>query len=309
MLRRSIGVFAVSARRPVASAAGVCFRHLRCGVDVDNDSVFMNETLLAYCEEREIAFTRSRPWHKNDQAFVEQKNGSVVRRIVGNRRLEGLAAAAALSRLYGTVRLFVNFFQPSFKLSEKIRDGARVLKRYHRPATPCQRLLDDTRTSPAVRDAITELQEQLDPVHLLQQMRRGQQEIADLADGVALQAGSEETSLEDFFAALHTAWKDGEVRPTARAKPQPKRGRRRPDPFEKVTDQLRKWFDAEPLRTSRQLLEQLQKEYPACTRTACANSAAPGQDLAAGKGPGIDLRIIAHRVRSAGWSHAPGCGC
>lgn len=232
------------------------------GFDVDNDSVFMNETLLAYCEEREIAFTRSRPWHKNDQAFVEQKNGLVVRRIVGYRRLEGLAAAAALSRLYGTVRLFVNFFQPSFKLAEKTRDGARVRKRYHRPATPCQRLLDDARTSPAVRDAITGLQRQLDPVRLLQQMRRGQQEIADLADGVASQAGSEETSLEDFFAALHTAWKDGEVRPTARAKPQPKRGRRRPDPFETVTDQLRAWFEAEPLRTSRQLLEQLQKEHP-----------------------------------------------
>ena len=94
------------------------------GFDVDNDSVFMNETLLAYCEESGIEFTRSRPWHKNDQALVEQKNGSVVRRIVGYRRLEGLAAAAALSRLYGTVRLFVNFFQPSFKLSEKTRDGS-----------------------------------------------------------------------------------------------------------------------------------------------------------------------------------------
>ena len=232
------------------------------GFDVDNDSVFMNETLLAYCEERGIAFTRSRPWHKNDQAFVEQKNGSVVRRIVGYRRLEGLPAAAALSRLYGTVRLFVNFFQPSFKLSEKTRDGARIRKRCHRPATPCQRLLDDARTSPAVRDAVTEIQERLDPVRLLQQMRRGQQEIADLADGVALQAGSEETSVDDFLAALHTAWKDGEIRPTARPKPQPKRGRRRPDPLEKVTDRLREWFDAEPWRTSRQLLEQLQEEHP-----------------------------------------------
>ncbi len=163
------------------------------GFDVDNDSVFMNETLLADCEESGIEFTRSRPWHKNDQALVEQKNGSVVRRIVGYRRLEGLAAAAALSRLYGTVRLFVNFFQPSFKLSEKTRDGSLVRKRYHRPATPCRRLLEDARTSQAVRDAVTELQERLDPVLLLQQMRRGQQEIADLADGVPVQAGPEET--------------------------------------------------------------------------------------------------------------------
>ncbi len=232
------------------------------GFDVDNDSVFMNETLLADCEESGIEFTRSRPWHKNDQALVEQKNGSVVRRIVGYRRLEGLAAAAALSRLYGTVRLFVNFFQPSFKLSEKTRDGSLVRKRYHRPATPCRRLLEDARTSQVVRDAVTELQERLDPVLLLQQMRRGQQEIADLADGVPVQAGPEETSLNDFLAALRTAWTDGEVRPTSRPEPRPKRGRRRPDPLEKVTDQLRTWFDAEPWVTSRQLLEQLQEEHP-----------------------------------------------
>ncbi len=76
-------------------------------------------------------------------------------------------------------------------------------------------------------------------------MRRGQQEIADLADGVPVQAGPEETSLDDFLAALRTAWTDGEVRPTSRPGPQPKHGRRRPDPLEKVTDQLRIWFDAE----------------------------------------------------------------
>ena len=110
-------------------------------VDTDNDSVFVNETVRDYCRDSGIVFTRCRPWRKNDQAFVEQKNGAIVRRIVGYRRLEGLEAAAALSRLYTTTRLFVNFFQPSFKLASKRRDGARVSKRYHPPATPCQRLL------------------------------------------------------------------------------------------------------------------------------------------------------------------------
>ena len=86
------------------------------GFDTDNDSVFINETLRDYCRDAGIVFTRCRPWRKNDQAFVEQKNGVVVRRIVGYRRLEGLEAAAALSRLYATTRLYVNFFQPSFKL-------------------------------------------------------------------------------------------------------------------------------------------------------------------------------------------------
>ena len=106
------------------------------------------------CRDAGIVFTRCRPWHKNDQAFVEQKNGAVVRHMVGYRRLEGPEAVAALSRLYATARLFVNFFQPSFKLAGKTRDGARVHKRYHAPATPFQRLLTDPRTSQDVRDAV-----------------------------------------------------------------------------------------------------------------------------------------------------------
>src|SRR3954465_5766096 len=86
------------------------------GFDTDNDSVFMNETVRDYCQSEGITFTRCRPYRKNDQAFVEQKNGAVVRRIVGYRRLEGLTAAAELAQLYAASRLFVNFFQPSFKL-------------------------------------------------------------------------------------------------------------------------------------------------------------------------------------------------
>ncbi len=101
------------------------------GFDTDNDSVFMNETVRDYCAAHGIVLTRCRPYRKNDQAFVEQKNGAVVRHIVGYRRYEGLEAASALARLYASVRLFVNVFQPSFKLAEKERDGARVRKRYH----------------------------------------------------------------------------------------------------------------------------------------------------------------------------------
>ena len=85
--------------------------------------------------------TRSRPYRKNDQAWVEQKNGAVVRRLAGYGRLNGLKAAATLGRLYQSARLYVNFFQPSFKLAGKQRDGALVRRRYHPPLTPCQRLL------------------------------------------------------------------------------------------------------------------------------------------------------------------------
>jgi hypothetical protein len=106
------------------------------GFDTDNDSVFINETVRDYCAASQIAFTRCRPYRKNDQAFVEQKNGAIVRRLVGYRRFEGVEATNLLAELYASSRLFVNFFQPSFKLAEKHRDGAKVMKRYHAPATP-----------------------------------------------------------------------------------------------------------------------------------------------------------------------------
>ena len=137
------------------------------GFDTDNDSVFMNETVQSYCKEAGVESTRCRPYRKNDQAWVEQKNGAVVRRIVGYRRYVGLEAAAALGRLYMSVRLYVNFFQPSFKLASKARDGARVTKRYHPPATPYQRLLADPRTSETIRAHLGALQATLDPVRLL----------------------------------------------------------------------------------------------------------------------------------------------
>jgi hypothetical protein len=80
------------------------------GLDTDNDSAFMNDTLWDYCQEQGIVFTCSRAYHKNDQAWVEQKNGAIVRKLIGYGRLEGLSAMAALRRLYEDSRLYINFF-------------------------------------------------------------------------------------------------------------------------------------------------------------------------------------------------------
>jgi hypothetical protein len=234
------------------------------GFDTDNDTAFLNETVRDYCAAAGVEFTRCRPYRKNDQAFVEQKNGAVVRRIVGYRRLEGLEAAAALAELYRSVRLFVNFFQPSFKLAEKSRDGAVVRKRYHPPATPYQRLLEDPRVSEAVHARLRSTASGLDPVRLLQAIRAAQQrlvEIADRTNGGETSAPSQPT-LEEFLSGLRMAWREGEVRPTAQPKPKAKRGRRRPDPFAAVTARLHEWFAAEPWRTSRELLGRLQAEVP-----------------------------------------------
>lgn len=234
------------------------------GFDTDNDSVFMNETVRDYCQAAGVAFTRCRPYRKNDQAWVEQKNGAVVRRAVGYRRFEGLEAASALARLYGSLRLFVNYFQPSFKLAGKAREGARVRKRYHAPATPYQRLLADPRTADAVRREVESVHATLDPVRLLNDIRQAEAQLVEIADRpvVDATAAAGAPTLEQFLASLRTAWRQGEVRPTSRAKEKAKRGRRRPDPFAAVTAEVRAWFDAEPWRTSRELFERLQATRP-----------------------------------------------
>jgi len=167
-------------------------------------------------------------------------------------------------RSESALRLFVNFFQPSFKLAEKSRDGAKVKKRYHAPATPYQRLVLDPRTLEETRRRVEAVYATLDPVQLLSEIRAAQQQLVEIADRPAVgEMGAPTTpTLEQFLSGLRTAWQDGEVRPTSRPKEKAKRGRRRPDPFVAVTAQMREWFEAEPWRTSREFLERLQDEQP-----------------------------------------------
>jgi hypothetical protein len=134
------------------------------GVDFDNDGAFMNKPVVGWCRARGLEVTRSRAYRKNDQAWVEQKNGAIVRRLVGYGRFEGPGSAAALARLYAAARLHVNLFQPSFKLREKTRIGARVTKRWHAPATPADRALASGRLDAASAQRIADLRTRADPV-------------------------------------------------------------------------------------------------------------------------------------------------
>jgi hypothetical protein len=194
------------------------------GLDVDNGSEFLNDSLVRYCATRAVEFTRSRPYHKNDQAWIEQKNGSVVRRLVGYRRLEGMAAVEALGRLYTAARLFVNFFQPSFKLKQKSRVGARVIKRYDAPETPCARLLASNAVSDQVKARLRTVAETLDPLQLLDEIRRMQQHLALLADGAQPHTAlAQKDDLTRFLSGLSTAWHGGEVRATHCQKPKQSR--------------------------------------------------------------------------------------
>ena len=184
-------------------------------LDVDNGSEFVNNRLIEYCLGHGIELTRARPYRKNDQAWIEQKNGAVVRKLLGYRRFEGLAAARAITRLYAASRLFVNFFQPSFKLAAKQRDGAKVAKRYHPPQTPCERLLQAESVPMAAKIKLSEIVANLDPLKLLEEMRALQAYLAALADGeTPPSTTSEPPNLATFVASLSSAWHAGEIRPT-----------------------------------------------------------------------------------------------
>jgi hypothetical protein len=232
------------------------------GIDSDNDGAFINETLQGYCQERQIEFTRSRPYQKNDQAWIEQKNGSVIRRFVGYHRLSGLIAGQCLARLYGMVRLYVNYFQPSFKLLSKTRDGAKIKKRYHKPATPCERLLAHASVTDAAKEALQAEMAPLDPAELLHQIREGQAALAALGSG-DLSRGPQRQSLEEFLAKLPELWREGEVRPTHRnVSSSPRTWRTRKDPFDEVWPEILVWLQADPDSTAKSLMERLHQVYP-----------------------------------------------
>src|SRR5271157_1872719 len=110
------------------------------GVDSDNGSEFINQCFWEYCRDNKITFTRSRAYKKNDSCHVEQKNGNVVRRLIGYDRYSSKAAYECLGRIYNLVRLYINFFQPTMKLMNKTRHGAKVHKVYEAAQTPYRRL-------------------------------------------------------------------------------------------------------------------------------------------------------------------------
>ena len=136
------------------------------GIDSDNGSEFINDLLYRYCLDEKVTFTRSRPYKKNDQAHVEQKNWSVVRHIVGYDRWETQQEFALLESIHDDLRLYINFFQPSFKLIAKERIGNRTIKRYDPAKTPYQRVLDRKDIPLEAKARLMNLYVQLNPAEL-----------------------------------------------------------------------------------------------------------------------------------------------
>lgn len=136
------------------------------GIDSDNGSEFINDLLYRYCLNEKITFTRSRPYQKNDQAHVEQKNWSVVRHTLGYDRWETEQEFFILDSIHADLRLYINFFQPSFKLIAKERIGNRTIKRYDTAKTPYQRVLERKDISLEAKARLMSLYVQLNPAEL-----------------------------------------------------------------------------------------------------------------------------------------------
>ncbi len=176
------------------------------GLDSDNGGEFINHHLKNYCEEEKITFTRGRACKKNDNCYVEQKNWSIVRRFSGYGRFEGEAACAALNELYDVVRDYVNFFMPSMKLLEKVRDGAKVTKRYDTPQTPYRRVLASPKVSMAGKNRLKRRYAALNPAGLKREIERLQKQLLKMT--VRPGAG---TSLAPTPSAKHP-WRAGRAK-------------------------------------------------------------------------------------------------
>jgi len=236
------------------------------GADFDNDSAFMNDVVVPWCREQKIEVTRSRAYKKNDQAFVEQKNGAVVRRLVGYGRFDGVETARVMARLYTAARLHVNFFQPSFKLKEKRREGAKVIKRYHVPATPYERALAHPQLSKAIKRRLRGTYRSLDPVALLAEIRAAQDVLGERIGkrGLAAAAAPLPAHPLEFARSLGTTAKTTEVRAThRRPKRRYKKRIRMPSKLDPHLATIEFWLATEPQITALAIVRRLAAIDPA----------------------------------------------
>lgn len=262
------------------------------GLDTDNGSEFLNHSLLNYCRQEQLTFTRSRAYQKNDQCHVEQKNCQVVRKFVGYDRFEGIESCRRFSDLYKLIRLYVNFFQPSMKLIRKERSGSKVAKTYDKAQTPYQRIL----TSPEVplenKCRLTQQYNTLDPVQLMRQIAEKQDHLWEMAWIGPHEASQPSDSALEALQMSVIGDNDNKTIPvTTRCKSNGKTGSElpdidktnrmyrnskrkgkyhlvnhdwvtRPDPFKDVKDEITEALHGQPHLEAKSLLQSLQKKYP-----------------------------------------------
>jgi len=247
------------------------------GIDTDNGGEFINEVLIAYCEQEHLTFTRGRPYLKNDQCFVEQKNGAMVRHVVGYDRFVGEHAYRQLTELYRALRLYVNCFQPSMKLLSKQREGKKVRYVYDSAKTPLQRLLQSGVLPAEMQQELLAVAHALDPIRLFEQLEQLQQAVFRCAVGCSPFLSSLPStplrvfsvgrcmtgtlpspgSVPDTAAGLETLYHEQERRKRVL-------GWRRThkDPFAGEWEQILSWLLANPERSSGDIFRELQCRSP-----------------------------------------------
>jgi len=241
------------------------------GLDTDNGGEFINEEVAAFCVREQITFTRGRPYEKRDQCYVEQKNGVVVRQVVGHGRLMGEHASLQLDELYRALHWYVNCFQPSMKLVTKQVEGRKIRRIYDAAKTPLQRVLLSGALSPAQQQELRTIGKSFDPLRLFQQVERLQQatfrceavrssagqpmpptalvsfDLVACAAELVLQEGSEtdEFPHEEQSRASALDWR-----------------RTSKDPFAGQRERILTWLQANPTRSSGDILRELQSLHP-----------------------------------------------
>ncbi len=245
------------------------------GIDTDNGGEFINMELMAYCEQEQITFTRGRPRKSNDQCYVEQKNGQIVRQVVGYDRFTGELPYRQLTELYRALRVYVNCFQPSMKLQTKQREGSKVRRTYDQAQTPMQRLLASGALSPKKQQELLRVTKALDPLRLLQQLEHLQKALwrhavtsspESSAPASPLQFSvkqcTEEKVPADGIPGTPPSLLKKERRRKYQKSGRPHDWRTRKDPFEGMWDEITTWLLAKPELTGAEVFRQLQRLYP-----------------------------------------------
>ncbi len=247
------------------------------GLDTDNGVEFINMELLAYCEAEQLTFTRGRPQKSNDQCYVEQKNGNVVRQVVGYDRFVGELAYRQLAELYRALRVYVNCFQPSMKLQTKERDGTKVRRTYDQAQTPMHRLLASGVLPPNKQQELLRISEALDPLRLLTQLEHLQKALwrhavspdaipASQAPAATLRFSVESVSEGKLPADGLPHSRPSLLKRTRKRRYQksgrPHDWRTRQDPFEGVWEEVTAWLVERPDLTAAEIFRRLEPRYP-----------------------------------------------
>jgi hypothetical protein len=149
----------------------------------DNDTGMINDLMWQYCRKARIKMSRSRPYKKNDNAWVEQRNWTHVRKVVGYRRMDSAAELEVLHQLYERLCLYKNYFQPTMKLKEKIREGGKIRRKYDKPRTPYQRMMESDQIRKSAKNKLQRQYESMNVAELHRQVEELRNRLFDLIEG------------------------------------------------------------------------------------------------------------------------------